>query len=219
MGKQFQRNKGRRGQQREEKEFEEEVIQIDRVTRVVKGGRRLRFRATVVIGDKRGRVGVGIGKSNEVTTAIKKASTKAQKDIIRVPITKNDSIPHQIKVKFKAAKILLLPAGKGTGIIAGGAIRKVVELAGIKNILSKAFGTNNRLSNAQAAIRALESLREIPHIAKDWKKNDENKAIKTGSRIIKKGEKSEVKTEAAAPKKKKEEEESIEDVKKKLINM
>jgi small subunit ribosomal protein S5 len=144
---------------KEKKEFDEEVIQIDRVTRVVKGGRRLRFRATVVIGDRKGRVGIGIGKSTEVTGAIHKAISKAKRAIIRVPLY-GTTIPHDIKFKFKASKIIMLPASEGTGIIAGGAIRKVVELAGIKNILSKSFGTNNRVSNTQAAYKALGMLQK-----------------------------------------------------------
>ena len=148
---------------KEAKEFLEEVIQIDRVTRVVKGGRRLRFRATVVIGDRNGRVGIGIGKANEVTAAISKAIAKAKKTILQVPII-NDTIPHQIKHKSKAAYVLLMPAGPGTGIIAGGAVRKVVDLAGIKNILSKSIGSSNKLSAARATYEALSMLRENPYI-------------------------------------------------------
>lgn len=148
---------------KENKEFSEEVIQIDRVTRVVKGGRRLRFRATVVIGDRAGRVGVGTGKSNEVTTAISKAISKAKKSIITVPLV-NDTIPHDIHHKFKAANIMLMPAGPGTGIIAGGAVRKVVDMAGIKNILSKSHGSSNKLSCAQAAYQALSLLKENPFV-------------------------------------------------------
>lgn len=143
---------------KEVKEFEEEVIEIDRVTRVVKGGRRMRFRATVAIGDKKGRVGIGIGKANEVTAAIQKAITQAKKSIIRVPIF-NNTIPHDIKIKHKSAKIIMMPAGPGTGIIAGGPVRKLVDLAGIKNILSKCLGTNNRVTNTQAAFMALGLLR------------------------------------------------------------
>lgn len=157
MGKPAHKN--RRRHRKEPKEFDEEVIQIDRVTRVVKGGRRLRFRATVVIGDRKGRIGIGIGKSTEVAGAIKKAISKAKNSVIRVPIFR-DTIPHDIKIKFKASRILMLPAGEGTGIIAGGAVRKVVELAGIKNILSKSFGTNNRVSNTQATYKALGLLRK-----------------------------------------------------------
>ena len=148
---------------KERKEFEEEVIAIDRVTRVVKGGRRLRFRATVAIGDKQGRVGIGTGKSNEVTGAISKAITKAKKTLIRVPII-NGTIPHEIKYKFKAAKILLMPAAPGTGLIVGGSVRKVVGLAGVTNILGKSFGSNNKLSSTRAAFEALKRLQENPFI-------------------------------------------------------
>ncbi len=142
---------------KEVKEFEEEVLQIDRVTRVVAGGRRLRFRATVVIGNRKRKVGIGTGKANEVVIAIAKAIAKAKKNLIMIPI-ENDTIPHDVKVKFKASKLLLMPAKPGTGIIAGGALRKIVELAGIKNILSKSLGTNNKLSNAQASMIALKML-------------------------------------------------------------
>ncbi len=140
------RNKGRAP--REKKEFEEEVIQIDRVTRVVKGGRRLRFRATVVIGNKKGKVGVGIGKSTEVQGAIQKAISQAKKTLITVPIV-GQTIPHKIKFKYKSAHLLLMPACPGTGIIAGGPLRKIIELSGIEDILSKSLGNNNKLTNSQ----------------------------------------------------------------------
>ena len=153
MSKPHRKNFG----QREPKEFEEEVLQIDRVTRVVAGGRRMRFRATVVIGNKRKKVGLGTGKANEVTVAIQKAISKARKNLLIIPI-ENDTIPHEVEIKFKAAKMLLMPAGPGTGIIAGGPLRKILELAGVKNILSKCFGTNNKLANAQAAMLALGKL-------------------------------------------------------------
>ncbi len=150
---------------KEVKEFEEEVIQIDRVTRVVKGGRRLRFRATVVIGDKKGRIGYGIGKSVEVPRAIQKAVSKAKKNLVKIPIY-NGTIPHSIQIKFKASKVLLKPASEGTGIIAGGAVRKLVDIAGIKNILSKTLGSSNKLNNTKAAYIALTSLRERPELEK-----------------------------------------------------
>lgn len=151
---------GAGGGRREPSEYEEEVLQIDRVTRVVKGGRRLRFRATVVVGNKNGKVGIGIGKSNEVVGAIQKAIRQAKKDFIMVPI-KDGTIPHEVKLKFKSARLIMLPAGPGTGIIAGGAIRKIAELAGIKNLLSKMFGANNRITNAQATILALKQLKKL----------------------------------------------------------
>jgi small subunit ribosomal protein S5 len=146
---------------KEQKEFEEEVIQLDRVTRVVKGGRRLRFRATVAIGDKKGRVGIGIGKASEVVIGIQKAVAKAKKNLIHVSITKGDTIPHMVNVKYKAAQIFIMPASKGTGVIAGGALRKILHLAGVKNVLSKSLGARNGLVSAQASIMALKSLRPL----------------------------------------------------------
>ena len=154
------RRQGKRQRRpREPKEFDEHVLQIARVTRVVKGGRRMRFRATVVIGNRKGRVGLGMGKSGEVQGAIKKAVSHAKRHMIRIPIVK-DTIPHEVDLKFKAAQIRLIPASEGTGIIAGGALRPVLELSGIKNVLSKRYGTTNILVNAQAAVMALASLKK-----------------------------------------------------------
>jgi|WetSurMetagenome_2_1015567.scaffolds.fasta_scaffold56232_4 small subunit ribosomal protein S5 len=150
---------------KEAKEFDEEVIQIDRVTRVVKGGRRLRFRATVVVGNHKGKVGIGIGKSTEVQGAIQKAISQAKKSLIEVPIV-GQTIPHRIQIKFKSAKLLILPACPGTGIIAGGPLRKVIELAGIHDVLSKSLGCNNRVTNSQAAIVALSKLQPLPWLVK-----------------------------------------------------
>jgi small subunit ribosomal protein S5 len=155
----------RRGRpQKEAKEYDEEVIQIDRVTRVVKGGRRLRFRATVVVGNRKGKVGIGIGKSTEVQGAIQKAIAQAKKVLIEVPIV-GQTIPHRIQIKHKSAKLLLMPACPGTGIIAGGPLRKVVELAGIQDILSKSLGCNNRVTNTQAALIALSKLQKLPWLS------------------------------------------------------
>lgn len=149
-----------RGPRREPSEYEEEVLQIDRVTRVVKGGRRLRFRATVVVGNKKGKVGIGIGKSNEVIGAIQKAIRKAKKSLIIVPL-RNGTIPHEVKIKFKSARILIMPAAPGTGIIAGGAVRKIAELCGIHNLLSKIIGANNKITNAKATMLALAKLKKF----------------------------------------------------------
>lgn len=146
---------------KEIKEFQEEVLDIARVTRVVKGGRRLRFRATVIVGNHRGKVGIGTGKSVEVATAIQKAVAKAKRQMISVPLTKIDSIPHEVKLKYKSAKLMIMPAGDGTGIIAGGAVRKIAELGGIKNMYGKSFGTTNKLVGAQATMRALGKLKEV----------------------------------------------------------
>jgi len=149
---------GRRGGRREPSEFEDVTLTIDRVTRVVKGGRRMRFRAVVVLGNKRGKVGLGTGKAGEVQVALQKASRDAKRNMIIVPM-KGDTIPHEVNIKHKAARLRLMPASKGTGIIAGGPLRVVLDLAGIKDALSKSFGTSNKLVSAQAAMKALNSLR------------------------------------------------------------
>lgn len=146
----------RKGDRRKKEptDFEETTLSIDRVTRVVAGGRRMRFRAVVVVGDKKGRVGLGTGKANEVQTAVQKAASVAKRNMIKVPVD-DGSIPHEIDHKFKAARIRLIPAREGTGIIAGGALRVVLEHAGIRNVLSKRYGTTNKLVNAQCTMKAL----------------------------------------------------------------
>lgn len=146
---------------REEKEFEEYMLQLDRVTRVVKGGRRMRFRATVIIGDRAGRVGLGLGKGGDVQIAARKAAADAKKNLMTVPIV-NDTIPHPVKLKYKAARIMIMPAAPGTGLIAGSSIRKVLELAGVKNVLSKNIGTSNRVVVGQAMLRVLAKLQMTP---------------------------------------------------------
>lgn len=147
-----------RRDKREPSEYEDVTLSIDRVTRVVKGGRRMRFRAVVVIGNKKGKVGLGTGKATEVQAAVKKATRDARRAMIRVPM-RGDTIPHEVNVKFKAARLRLMPASKGTGIIAGGPLRTILDLAGVKDILAKRFGTGNKLVNAQAAMFALTKLR------------------------------------------------------------
>ncbi len=147
----------------EKKEFMEQVIDIDRVSRVVKGGRRFRFRALVVIGDGKKRVGVGVAKGSDVQASIAKAVEVAKKDMIEVSIYKT-TIPHEIQTKFSGAKILLKPASAGTGIIAGGTIRAVLDVTGIKDILSKSIGSSNKVNVAYATIEALKSL--VP--ASEW---------------------------------------------------
>lgn len=154
------RGRGGRNQRdrkkKEPKEFEESIIQISRVTRVVKGGRRMRFRIAVVIGDKKGRVGFGVGKSSEVLGGIQKAVFAAKKNLMTISLDKkNDSIPHEIKGKYKASQVLLLPAPKGKGVVAGGAVRKILELAGVKNVLSKMHGSRNSLNSTRATLNAL----------------------------------------------------------------
>ncbi|QQR52028.1 30S ribosomal protein S5 [bacterium] len=140
------------------KEFEEKVIAIDRVARVVKGGRRFRFRATVVVGDGKGRVGVGVGKGGEVMTSIAKAVAAAKSQMITVPL-KDNTIPHEIEVRFAGAHVLLKPASAGTGVIAGGAVRNVVEIAGIHDLLTKSLGSSNKVNNAYATALALSQLK------------------------------------------------------------
>ncbi|MDD4351883.1 MAG: 30S ribosomal protein S5 [Candidatus Gracilibacteria bacterium] len=152
--------KPRRKPQREQSEFKEVVLKIDRVNRVVKGGRRLRFRATVAIGNQKGLVGLGIGKSEEVANAVKKAVSKAKKSLMRIQLV-DDTIAHQVYARFKGSEIMILPARQGTGIIAGGALRSIAELVGLKNILSKSHGSNNRINAAKAALLALSKLKVV----------------------------------------------------------
>ncbi len=155
-----------------QKEFEEKVISVDRVARVQKGGRRFRFRATVVVGDGKGRVGVGVGKGGEVMTSIAKAVAKAKKNLITVPL-KGQTIPHEVTVRFSGAQVMLKPASEGTGVIAGGAVRNVVEAVGIHDLLSKSLGSTNKVNNAYATILALRQLEAMPEKAKKPSKKTE----------------------------------------------
>lgn len=143
--------------EKEKKEFEERVIEVNRISRTVKGGRRLRFRALVAIGNLNGKVGVGIGKANEVAQAVQKAVSRAKKNMIDVVVT-NNTILHEVKMHFGGAYVFLKPAAPGTSVIAGSTIRTVIELAGIKNILSKAHGSSNKINNVMATFLALDSL-------------------------------------------------------------
>lgn len=148
------------GKRREKPEFEQKLLDLARVTRVVKGGRRFSFRATMVIGDKNGRVGVGVGKGTDVSIAIAKAVNNAKKNMINVSI-ENGTILYDIKIKSGSAKIMLKPARKGRGIVAGGAVRAVVDLAGIKDVVSKSLGTSNKLNVARATVEALKSIEAV----------------------------------------------------------
>lgn len=155
------RNNERRNQEfGEAPEFEEKVVSIDRVTRVVKGGRRLRFRATVVVGNKKGKVGVGVDKGNEVMTAVQKAVARAKRDMIEVNLT-GTTIAHEISARKGGAYVFLKPASEGTGVIAGGAVRAVLEAAGVRDILSKMIGSNSKINNAYATIIALKDLKKV----------------------------------------------------------
>lgn len=147
----------------EEKQFDERVINIDRVARVVKGGRRFRFRALVVVGDRKGKVGIGIAKGADVTTAVAKAVEVAKKNLINVILYKG-TLPHEAQAKVGGANILIKPAAAGTGLIAGGTVRTVLEVAGVSNVLSKSIGSSNKINTAYATIAALEQL--VP--AKNW---------------------------------------------------
>jgi small subunit ribosomal protein S5 len=146
-------------------EWKERVLQIRRVTKVVKGGKKLSFRAVVVVGNGQGQVGVGVGKSSEVIGAIQKAIIEGRKSLITVPIFKK-TIPHPIQAKAGAGKILIRPAAEGTGIIAGGSARSVLELSGIENILCKSLGSDSPLNIARATIKALSELRMFKDVAK-----------------------------------------------------
>jgi small subunit ribosomal protein S5 len=145
---------------RPKEEFEQRILDVARVTRVMKGGKRMSFRTCVAIGDKKGRVAVALGKGADVTLAVNKAVNKAKKNIVHVPIV-NDTIPHEIYEKFGSAKILIKPASKGRGVIAGGVVRVVLDLAGVKNVSSKILGTNNKVNNAKCTVLALSKLRKV----------------------------------------------------------
>lgn len=141
----------------QEKQFEEQVVSIDRVARVVKGGRRFRFRALVVVGDGKGTVGIGVSKGGDVQVAVAKAVEVAKKQMIKVPVAKG-TIPHDSTGKVGGAKVLLLPASEGTGLIAGGVVRIVLEAAGVHNVLSKSLGSSNKINVAYATVQALTEL-------------------------------------------------------------
>ncbi|MFZ2189940.1 MAG: 30S ribosomal protein S5 [Candidatus Magasanikiibacteriota bacterium] len=156
------KGKGKPGQKpkKEKPEFDQQIVDLARVTRVTKGGKQLSFRATVVIGDRKGRVGYGVDKGKDVQMAVEKAVNQAKKNVITVPMNA-DSIPHTVQAKYKAAKVFIKPAPKGSGIIAGGSIRVVLELAGIPNASAKMIGrTNNKISNVKATFDCLQMFKK-----------------------------------------------------------
>lgn len=156
-----------------QKTLEELVIEVKSVVKVNKGGRQRRFSATVVVGDRKGQVGLGIGKANEVPDAIKKAIQAANKNLVRIPLVDGRTIQHEIIGRNGAAKVFLKPAAAGTGVIAGGAVRAVLELAGVRDILSKSLGSRTKLNMATATINALTSVKSVSEVAKLRGKTEE----------------------------------------------
>ncbi len=148
------------GRREDVSSYDHEVLDIARVVRVVKGGRRFRFRASVVVGDRAGKVGFGTGKSRDIQDAIHKAQAQAEKYLITLPLQER-TITHAVSAKFKGASIMLRPAKAGTGVIAGGVIRTVAEMAGIADLVSKSYGSSNRISNVRATLKALQSLKQF----------------------------------------------------------
>lgn len=167
-GRQQRDQRGRRGQRRrpkEQDEFDSTIIDLARVTRVMAGGKRMRFRACVIVGDRKGRVGMGLKKGADVQLAVAKATTAAKKKLLHVPLS-DGTIPHQMLSSFRGASVLLKPSRAGTGVIAGGVVRTVMEYAGVTNIVAKMMGSNNKINNVQAVMKALAALRSQEAIQK-----------------------------------------------------
>ena len=165
-----QLNKRKKNAQRtnmaQEPKLVERLIKISRVSKVTKGGKKLSFRAIVVIGDEKGKVGVGVAKADDVVNAFKKAKTDGRKNLINFPLTKSLSIPHNVIGTFGACEIIMRPSIEGSGVIAGGAVRIILEVAGVKNVIAKQLGSNNLLNNARAAIDALDQLTTKEEVSK-----------------------------------------------------
>ena len=149
-----------------EPKFVERLIKISRVSKVTKGGKKLSFRAIVVVGDENGKVGVGVAKADDVVNAFKKAKTDGRKNLVQFPLTKTLSIPHNVTGTFGACSIILRPSIEGSGVIAGGAVRIVLEVAGVKNVIAKQLGSNNLLNNARASVCALQNLTTKSQVSK-----------------------------------------------------
>jgi small subunit ribosomal protein S5 len=155
--REYRGNRNQQNQTPEEKQFDERVVYVNRVARVVKGGRRFRFQALIVLGDHKGRVGVGVSKGADVQAAVMKATNVAKKTMIKIPLY-NNTLTHEVEAKVGGARILIRPAAPGTGLIAGGVVRIVLEVAGIENALSKSLGSTNRINTAYATLSALSSM-------------------------------------------------------------
>lgn len=149
---------------RERSEFDQKVVEIKRVTRVVAGGKRMRFRALVVIGDHKGRVGMGLRKGMDVSDSVQKAVNAAKKQMITLPLVK-DTVPHDVRIKYKSSQLIIRPAKPGTGVIAGGAVRAVMDLAGVKNVMCKMIGSNNKVNNVKAVFAAFKNLKSKEKLA------------------------------------------------------
>lgn len=163
MEKRRRQSRGQ-GEGRERSEFDQKVVEVSRVTRVVAGGKRMRFRALVVIGDRKGKVGMGLTKGADVSESVNKAVAAAKKNLVTLPLV-NDTIPHELKVKFKSSSLMLKPAKPGTGVIAGGAVRSVMGLAGVKNVVSKMLGSNNKVNNVKAVFEAFRKMKSKEQLA------------------------------------------------------
>ena len=164
--KKINKKNSRRNSNVQEPKFVERLIKISRVSKVTKGGKKLSFRAVVVIGDENGKVGVGVAKADDVVNAFKKAKTDGRKNLVHLPLTKSLSIPHHVSGNFGACKVIMRPSIEGSGVIAGGAVRIVLEVAGVKNVIAKQLGSNNLLNNARAAVCALNNLTTQSEVAK-----------------------------------------------------
>ena len=163
MSNQRKSNKSRE----KESDWQERVVQIRRVTKVVKGGKKLSFRAILVIGNEKGEVGIGVGKASDVIGAVKKAASDGKRNLVSVPLTRDNSIPHIIQGRAGAAKVIMRPSAPGSGVIAGGSVRTVLELAGVKNILAKQLGSSNPLNNARAVADAFTRLQTFNEVSEN----------------------------------------------------
>lgn len=191
------------------KDFEELLLEVRKVTRVTTGGRQMSFRAIIVVGNKKGKIGLGVAKGPDVSTAVSKASKEAYKSLFTVPITNANTVPYILETKYKSCRVRLLPASSGTGLKAGSSVRSVLSLAGYENMLSKILGSNNKLNNALATIRALSSYKHPEYFGglldSIQEKEDKKEEVKEDKKEVKKEKKVakvEEKTEKKAPAKK-----------------